>query len=184
MTADLKQRVSGSIVVRSLIFFGSLLALAVLADGMWQANFRPWSSQTDGEPTLTGSWLGGLELSAGRQATLLLQLEQAPDDEGKNLVGTARYCMGAETGRFDVWGDADRSGQVKDLRLRPIEDDPLWLLHDLSIRWEGDRLVLIGRHSFDPSRRHIARSDRPEPRLQIELHKVDEVAFATHCMEP
>ncbi len=140
-----------------------------------------WSNSAGGQPTLTGEWVGEMPLADDLGAVLYLQLERPPDDDGVNLVGAARYCIGDQQGEFEVWGNADTDGQVDDLHLRPPEDAPLWLLHDVSSRWDGDRLTLVGTYSYDPTRQHIARSDQPEPPLVLELQRSDEATFEGQC---
>lgn len=159
-----------------------LLVLVTLLAGCSEAISGPaWSLSTGGRPTLTGDWLGEMAVSADRQAVLFVHLEAPPVIDGVNLTGTASYCIGGERGEFDVWGNADRAGQVADLRFVPQEDQPLWLLHYVISRWQGDTLTLSGAYSYDPSRQHIARSDQPEPALALTMQRTEQAAFEQWC---
>ena len=99
------------------------------------------------------------------------------------LIWSAPPAIASATseGEFQVWGNADKDGQVDDLRLRPEEDTPLWLLHYVSSRWDGDRLTLSGTYSYDPTRRHRRARVVPEPPLALELQRSDEATFQSRC---
>ena len=133
-----------------------LLLLTVSISACGSITGPAWSNSAGGQPTLTGEWVGAMPVADGLDAVVYLKLERPPDDDGVNLVGAARYCIGDQQGEFQVWGNADKEGQVDDLRLRPEEDTPLWLLHYISSRWDGDRLTLSGTYSYDPTRQHIS----------------------------
>ncbi|MEZ4767867.1 MAG: hypothetical protein R2844_05510 [Caldilineales bacterium] len=162
--------------------FAIFIVLVTLLGGCGDAVSGPsWSRSTGGRPTLTGDWLGEMPVSADRAAVLFVHLEAPPVIDGLNLTGSASYCIGGEAGEFEVWGNANRDGQVDDLRFVPQEDQPLWLLYYVSSRWTGDTLTLSGSYSYDPSRQHIARSDEPEPALALALQRGERATFEQRC---
>ncbi len=160
---------------RTIFFLILLLLTAWGVNRFLRPIVAPWSLPSEDSPGMFGEWSGPVTLDTGVSGTLVLALEDNFDEqEGwSNLAieGLARYCLGDSRGNFEVYGQADREGNVADLRFRPTDEQPVWLLHSLSSRWEGGEILLSGTYSYDPAAAHIARSDVPEPAIRIALQR-------------
>lgn len=167
------RRNSGSRPWRTILFLSLLLLGAWAANRYLRQIVAPWTLPSQDMPGMFGDWSGPVTLENGVTGTLVLELADNFDEqEGwANLAieGLARYCLGDSRGTFEVYGQADDKGTIADLRFRPTDDQPAWLLHAMSSRWEGDQVILAGTSSFDASAAHIARSDMPEPAIVITL---------------
>jgi len=128
-----------------------------------------------GRPTMIGEWYAPVTLENGVTGTLLFNLEGSlildEDWFSQNVSGTGRYCFGELSGELEIYGWADRQGDIVDFRFRPMEDDPIWLVHNASSRWQSDTLEISGSYSYDPTAMHISRSDVPEPLLHLNMQR-------------
>lgn len=100
------------------------------------------------------------------------------------MQGTARYCLGSYSADMEVYGAADRSGTITELRFRNMEDNPVWLVNNATGSWAGETLTVNATYSFDPTAEHIVRSDQPSPELTIVFHAGDEEAYTDACSTP
>ena len=160
------------LVLMAFVLAG-LLAVTVVFDTAARLLFAPWSISTGGRPIMLGDWSGAVTLENGVTGTLRLSLEDSFDQQEsffEPLVeGVAVYCLGERVGEFELYGMADRQGNIDNLGFRSNSEAPIWLLHGMSSQWDGERLTLRGTYSYDLTAAHIARSDVPEAALVVVL---------------
>lgn len=181
----------GSIFVFGLMLIGFLFFNTAL-----RYFFAPWSLPLNGRPAMTGTWQAPVTLPNGVTGTLILTLRDTLDENrgssrdrtgftfnrGLNIDGEAHYCLAEIAGEFDVYGKADRQGDIADLRFRPLTADDVWLLFDISSTWqEDDTLTLNGTYSYDPTAVHIMRSDVPNPPITLTLHRATSEPLPSSC---
>lgn len=160
-------------LVLMVLVIAGLFAVTVVFDTAARLLFAPWSISTGGRPIMLGDWSGAVTLENGVTGTLRLSLLDSFDQQEsffEPLVeGVAAYCLEDRVGEFELYGRADRQGNIDNLSFRSNSEDPIWLLHGMSSQWDGERLTLSGTYSYDLTATHIARSDVPEGAIFLVL---------------
>jgi hypothetical protein len=184
---------------KRVLLTGIILLVVVIVgvDVVSRILFAPWSIGVFGRDTLTGSWVGTLRAQQGAEYGLSLDLGYKGRDGGgyrgsalgsTNLTGHAIICSPTgERFKYDVSGDASRSGVIEDLWLEYGDPSLSALKLRLSGRWRAPSLTLepnanpfLPDGSFSPTR--VFSSDDPDDAIApFDLDKEDPAAFEAMC---
>lgn len=201
----------GRNLLRLALAVGALFAFSLLLIPVSALLFAPWALGWDGNPTLTGTWVGPLRSQWGSAYHLYLQLDWKPPrgrTSRAGLIGSATICTpDGKEHRMTVSGDADRAAQdVRiDLEARQSRYRESLPLHGA---WQGETIRLSAfTTAFGPdgeliggraivSRSEIGRDGqsvdvyptdlRPDQVPadsfpDVTLHKGDEAAYHAGC---
>lgn len=155
----------GRIAVISIVLFA--VAAEIFPDSfrnLVDAFSYPWAHSFLGEPTLTGSWRGKINLADGTSREFDLEIERNALETVRKNQGDERSLHGTFSGkaeipdeggnqvRYEIWGSANRSGSEVAIKLRAIDRKPLAerqvFLRELGGLWQGNSLVLRGTYSM------------------------------------
>lgn len=143
-------------------------AVCFIAAAIFPESFRygvdviayPWAHSLRGEPTLTGRWRGQVKFDGRASREMTLEIERQPLESHRYATRGKYARHGAFTGwgkmldeggnlvRYELFGNANRSGSEVTIRLRSINRQPLpeqqAILQELKGSWKGTTLELAG----------------------------------------
>lgn len=129
--------------------------------------FAPWSIGVLGRDTLTGEWVGTLQARQGNEFGLYLDLgyeTRSSSYRGSSTPGPAGYLNGravlcAPTGEryeYELNGEANRSGRIKDLWVEYVDPALSGLNLRLTGQWDPPELRFDGaRNPFLPDGTYV-----------------------------
>ncbi len=135
---------------------------------------------------VAGNWSGPLVLTEDETTgTLYVTLVDVSDEmegyTGTNLEGLARYCLGDETGTFDLFGEVDPDGNIVAMRFRSTDESVIWRYYPDGGRWTGEMLTFSGPYSYDPTAQFISSSTDLETTVTVMLERTDAGAADVVC---
>jgi hypothetical protein len=135
---------------------------------------------------VAGDWSGPLVLAGDQPAgTLHVTLIDVSDEmegyTGPNLEGTARFCLGGETGTFDLYGEVNGDGDILSMHFRAVEDDIIWRYFPTGGQWNGETVTITGPYNYDPTAAFIISSEDPVTTVTVTLARTESAASAVDC---
>jgi hypothetical protein len=173
------------LVVIGVVFFLLLIALEI-PFAPWIRSFGLWS-------TLTGRWLGEVQMPDGRTTPVYFDIDGRLGKHGSYIAGTAKWCEGRDRVRdYEVSGDSDNwRGTLFHLSTRPVDEGETGMaLGELQGERMGDEIRAVGvmvsraRTATATATRDSRREDPPQPRVRYRLRRGSERDFIVACGGP